>query len=237
MAAEVQDSVFNWPVIIGATISAAAAIGSVVYNTWRTGQYRKEDIEARERHRLEDAEARERDRQDGASLRAEKHAQERILISVSLIEIMEAFAAGCADVAQDCGEPCGAYGEYESVTVRPDLSFDGITADWHSLPGPLLFRIQDMGPRLSTAKTFFGRSMHDAYDDPPYFREYYETLQLLYADLGIRSLGISRRLRALNGLPSTRLGNGRWSVEERLIGSWRKNRESLHKRNRRVEED
>ncbi len=142
MAVEVQDVVFNWPVIIGASISAGAAIGSMMYNNRRTDKYRKED-----------AEARERDRQDSIYLRAEKQAQERMLISVSLIELMEAFAAACADVAQDSGEPCGDNDEYEPTAVRPELSFEGLTPDWHSLPGPLLFRIQDMVPRLRFAES------------------------------------------------------------------------------------
>lgn len=230
MAAELQDSVFNWPLIIGASISAVAAIGSVIYNNWRTGQYRKEDTEARER-----------DRQDSAYLRAEKQAQERMLISVKLIERMEAFAAGCADVAQDSGEPCGEYSEYESTEVIPELSFEGMESDWQSLPGPLLFRIQDMVPSLRFAKSAFSQAREYAHDDPPYHREYFETLQLLYASHGIRALGISRRLRTLNDLPPTRMGNGSWSVQERLIDSWRKNRKAArnrrHKRNRMDEDE
>lgn len=192
----VKDSVSLWPQIVTAISSIGAALGGVCLAHHYT------------RSREEKA----------ASARREA---ELYFISTELVFRLERFAQECAAVVQDEGEE-DARG-YTRVTASAEpFAPDDIAGDWRVLPGKILYRIRELTVLFAEANRYI--SYVNEYDSPPDWQCTFQERRYQYARLGMKATLLSKRLRKLNRMPSSRLDASEWSAQSVLWEQWRKGR-------------
>lgn len=190
-----------WPSIVTGLIAGAVSLIGIYFNNRFVSKRDQSAAIAREK--------KQKEKRDTAC-----H-----FISSEIVLLLEDFAEKCAAVSQDYGEPCGGQGQYETVTMLPELTLDKTDGDWQSLPPGLMFAVREMPARATQARKQLNG---EQFDDPPEYKLYFQTRQGLYAELGLRAVFLAHRLRRLNGMPSSRLNRREWSVQSQLWEAWKR---------------
>ncbi|ECN5820979.1 hypothetical protein GT147_004093 [Salmonella enterica] len=195
----VKDNASLWPQIITTVSSIGAALGGVCL----THHY-----------------ARSREEKAASSRR---HA-ELYFISTELVFRLERYAQECADVVKDEGQEDDK--EYTRTTISAEaFSADDIDGDWRVLPARIMYRIRELTVLIPEANRYI--SVIYEFNATPDWQMTFRERRYQYSRLGMRAVLLAKRLRKLNGMPSSHLDNGScWSVQHVLWTEWRKQRKS-----------
>ncbi|WP_244269299.1 hypothetical protein [Pantoea septica] len=153
----------------------------------------------------------------------EKMQQERYFIATELIFMLEQFAEGCAQVANDHGEDNeAAQSERERTVDYPQINLSEVSGNWRVLSGLMMYRIRELPVLQNEA----GRAISHASEHSwaPYHTGYFWERQYQYARLGMKAVILAMRLRKVAGLPETRLTDTEWSAIPVLWKVWRRER-------------
>lgn len=155
-------------------------------------------------------------------LTEDKRQKELLYISTELVFRLERFAQGCADVVKDEGLEDDE-GYTRTTVSAEEFSTDDIDGDWRVLPARIMYRIREMTVLIPEANRYI--SVIYEFDDPPDWQNTFKERRYQYSRLGMRAVLLAKRLRKLNGMPSSHLDNGScWSVQYVLWTEWRKQR-------------
>ncbi|WGS46054.1 hypothetical protein LFL97_25585 [Burkholderia sp. JSH-S8] len=128
-----------------------------------------------------------------------KHKKDTAYLAIIVSSHLDRFANGCLQVAVDdgtaYGQPAGRNGEEYSPTVEPpEFRPLDIDVEWKALPHDLMDSIlrlpderEQIQNRLSAIAEFD--------DDYPDHADYFWTRRRDYANLGLRTSGLAKRLR------------------------------------------
>ena len=204
----VKDSASLWPQIITAVSSIGAALGGVHL----THHY-----------------ARSREEKAAAA----KREAELYFISTELVFRLERFAQECAEVVQDEGEEDDK--GYTRTTVRAEaFAPEDIAGDWRVLPARILYRIRELTVLIPEANRYI--SVVQEFDNPPDWQCTFQERRYQYSRLGMKAVLLSKRLRQLNHMPSSRLDASKWSAQSVLWEQWRRGRKRRAKQAREQED-
>lgn len=125
---------------------------------------------------------------------------------------LDRFANGCLDCALDdgteYGRPAGGDGRYQTTVATPQSNLLEINVEWRVLPKDLMYdilQIPDKRERINNQLASIAE--HDVpYDGS----EYFWVRRRDYAELGLHTSALAKRLRKHAGLP----------IEEVLPGEW-----------------
>jgi hypothetical protein len=180
---------------VSAIISAVSGLAGVGIGAYLT-------------HREEQRKAKIKDERDGSYL--------AILVSSHL----DRFANGCWECALDdgteYGRPAGEDGRYQVTVAAPQFDPLEIDVEWKVLPKDLMYdilQIPDKRERISNR--LVGIAEHD---DPYDQGEYFWVRQRDYAELGLHSSSVAKRLRKHAGLPIEEASPGEWNRDVSLQG-------------------
>lgn len=204
----VKDSPDLWPLIITAVSSIGAALGGVSLTHHYT-----------------------RSREEKAALA--KREAELYFISTELVFRLERFAQECAAVVQDEGEE-DEEGYTRATERATPFAPDEIAGDWRVLPGKVFYRIRELTVLFAEANQYL--SFVEENDSPPDWQCTFQERRYQYARLGMKAALLSKRLRKLNHMPSSRLDASEWSAQSVLWEQWRKGRQRRSKLAREQEE-
>lgn len=204
----VKDSASLWPQIITAVSSIGAALGGVHL----THHY-----------------ARSREEKAAAA----KREAELFFISTELVFRLERFAQECAAVVQDEGEEDDKGYTHFTESAKA-FAPDDIAGDWRILPGRILYRTRELTVLISEANRRI--SFVQEWDNPPDWQCTFQERRYQYSRLGMKAVLLSKRLRKLNQMPSSRLDNGEWSAQSVLWEQWRRGRKRRAKQAREQED-
>ena len=155
-------------------------------------------------HLREKSNARLKDERDSAYL--------AILVGSHL----DRFANGCwacaLDDGTEYGQPAGGDGRYQTTTESPQFKPLEIDVEWKVLPTDLMYEIlQIPDKREHINNRLAGISEHtDAYD----LGEYFWSRRRDYAELGLHTSAVVKRLRKHAGLPVEDAPSGEWNREK-----------------------
>lgn len=154
----------------------------------------------------------------------DKLIKERFYIGTELVFMLEQFAEGCALVTADSGS-LGSEGYYTADHPDPTLDYSTVAGDWRALLPRIMYKLREL-PVLQAAAN---RQIVSCYNggDAPEFDEAFFVRQYQYAKLGIKAVFLAQRLRALCGMPVTRLSSKEWSAQPALWQAWREKRHRL----------
>lgn len=167
-----KDSVSLWPQIITAVSTIAAALGGVSLT-----------------HRFT------RKREQAAAER--KIAADRYFIATELVFKLEDYAAICAAVAEDDGEP-DERGYSRAISRVQPLEFDDVTGDWRALPASVMYRVLEFHVLQPEASGAIAHAFE--HDSPPDFSWGFRERRYHYARLGLRALFLAKRLRKVESV-------------------------------------
>ncbi|MFG1265083.1 hypothetical protein [Xanthobacter aminoxidans] len=138
--------------------------------------------------------------------------------AIRIVCVMDLFAAGCLDVANDCGEdrpqPHGQ-DERETTVDEPVLGPFASDIDWKSLSPEIAYKILILPSKIDEAK----RSIYFAFDaigGPPDYDEGFEERQLRYAELGLSAIEITKELRKNYSIAPPSNDRADWAPAKRL---------------------
>lgn len=157
-------------------------------------------------------------------LRQAQRDAERYFIVTELVFLVERFAEGCALVATDEGW-INEKGIRVSEHKNPTIDFTNVAGDWRALPPDILYKLREL-PVLQEEANRRIAEVANA-DSLPDYDDLFFSLQYQYCKLGLRSVGLARRLRALCALPPTRLVGDEYSAQRVLWRAWREKRRQL----------
>lgn len=197
----VKDSPGLWPQNITAVSTITAALGAVSLT-----------------HRFT------RKREQAAA--EQKIAADRYFIATELVFKLEDYAAICAAVAEDDGEP-DERGYSRAISRVQPLEFDDVTGDWRALPASVMYRVLEFHVLQPEASGAIAHAFE--HDSPPDFSWGFRERRYHYARLGLRALFLAKRLRKITGMPSSRLDKYDWSPQNTLWQRWRKERKFRNK--------
>ncbi|KLF28686.1 membrane protein [Klebsiella aerogenes] len=195
----VKDSASLWPQIITAVSSIGAALGGVSLTHHFTRRREEKALVAR----LE---------------------SERLFIATELVLMLEQYAGGCYQVANDDGwsgkpvqsetEPCADY---------PELNLVAVSGDWRVLNWRHMYRIRELPVLQNEARRAIAYVAEIPV--PPFHEDFFRERQYQFTRLGIRAVILAVRLRRATGLPETRLtGHDEWSAVSVFRKVWRRER-------------
>lgn len=146
-----------------------------------------------------------------------KASSEHAFIAVDLVFRLERLAEQCADIVRDTGEPepGSSSDELRPVTPFPVFSIDEVKGDWRYLPPLMMYKIHELPVRIEEARRYV-LYVAEYNQSPPKHLAYFQTRHLQFADIGLRALYISRKLRKLCAMPESRLIGSEWSAWEIL---------------------
>ncbi|MBP2157442.1 hypothetical protein [Erwinia rhapontici] len=196
MTAGVTESIFTaWPVV-AATITVTGGFVVVILTHYFTRKREHQMFEVKRLREKEDAE--------------EKRLTEFRFICSTLIFRLEAFAQGCADVAQDSGKSNG--GKFTANYLYPGISFSDVDGDWKSLPSRLLYHVLELPVLCQDAVLRIDGETEHCIFNPLEHHSAWEVRQKYYAELGTRACELAIELRRLSGFPESDLASGEWSA-------------------------
>lgn len=185
-----------WGNVATGAITAGAAIAAVMLTHWFT--------QRRERRAAD-----------------EKLDRELLFVTTELIFILEDYAEGCARVATDSGED-NPQGEREPVSAYPELDLSDADGDWRTLPALLMYRIREL-PVMQKESIRAVQEVGE-YDHAPYYTDTFRERKYQFTRLGLKAIFLAKRLRALVGLPKSRLDASEWSAQPVMWKVWRRER-------------
>lgn len=151
----------------------------------------------------------------------EKREAERYFIATELIFLLEQYVEECVQVAQDGGAE-DQDGYTRAQTRTPEISYMGVAGDWRALPPQLMYKLRELPVRQNEAERHISH-VRNADSIPDFLFTFYER-QYQYTKLGLRAIGLARRLRTLCSTPETRLDKTPWSAQPVLWKIWRQER-------------
>lgn len=151
----------------------------------------------------------------------DKLDRERLFIATELIFILEQYAEGCARVATDSGVD-NPQGERIAVSAEPVLALSDAAGDWRTLPALLMYRIREL-PVMQTESLRAVQEVGE-YDHAPYYTDTFRERKYQFTRLGLKAIFLAKRLRALVGLPESRLDASEWSAQPVMWKVWRRER-------------
>ena len=129
-------------------------------------------------------------------------------LSIQIVSMLDRFIGGCVEVVYDDGLCDGQSDErgYSSIQVTPpEFKPETVDVEWKSLPANLMYEvlslpgdIEDSRGKISNAFEYLA--------NPPDFYEGFEERQYQYAELGLKALRLSLKLRQFSGLPAKDYG-------------------------------
>jgi len=157
-------------------------------------------------HLREQHNAKIKDERDGSYL--------AILVSSHL----DRFANGCWDCALDdgteCGQPAGGDGRYQTTVATPQFNPLEIDVEWRVLPKDLMYdilQIPDKRERINNQLASIAE-----HGDPYDGGEYFWVRRRDYAELGLHTSDVAKRLRKHAGLPIEEILPGEWNRDVSL---------------------
>ena len=134
------------------------------------------------------------------SHREKKKRAEYLAIRVTCI--LERYSSSCVEVAGDDGE---RYGRDEQGCIRleslpPEICFENLDVDWHSLPSSLMYRVLNFPSHIEEANGIIS-SVFEFVAFPPDYDEGVEERQFQYSKLGILAHELASDLRNKYGMP------------------------------------
>ncbi|KVC95998.1 hypothetical protein WI78_18395 [Burkholderia ubonensis] len=161
-------------------------------------------------------------------------------LAIIVVSHLDRFANGCLHVALDdgteYGRPAGRHEEeYTPTTTPPEFQPLDIDVEWKVLPKDLMYailRLPDQKEKIQN--TLAGIAEYD--DDYPDHTEYFWTRRRAYADLGLQTSDLARRLRRHAGMPLELPKAGEWCRDEDLSGVVKKIDDERDAHKRRITE-
>lgn len=139
-------------------------------------------------------------------------------LAILVASHLDRFANGCLHCALDdgteYGQPAGGDGRYQTTVESPQFNPLEIDVEWKVLPKDLMYDIlQIPGKREHIISRLAGIAEHgDPYDQD----EYFWSRQRGYAELGLHTAAVAKRLRKHAGLPIEEVQSGEWSRDDSL---------------------
>lgn len=147
-----------------------------------------------------------------------KDGREGSYLAILVGSHLDRFANGCWGCALDdgteCGQPAGGDGRYQTTVEPPHFSPLEIDVEWKVLPKSLLYdilQISDKHERISNRLANIAE-----HGDPYDLGEYFWVRQRDYAELGLHTSAIAKRLRTHAGLPTEEAHAGEWNRDVSL---------------------
>ncbi|BCM07239.1 hypothetical protein MAFF241647_15960 [Ralstonia solanacearum] len=148
-----------------------------------------------------------------------KRKKDTAYLAIVVVSHLDRFANGCFYVAlddgTDQGEPAGRNGECQPTTKPPEFQPLDIDVEWKVLPQELMYpilRLPDQRERIQ--HRLAGITEFD--NDYPDHTEYFWARRRDYAELGLQTSDLARRLRRLAGMPFDEPKPGEWCRDEEL---------------------
>lgn len=147
-----------------------------------------------------------------------KDARDGSYLAILVSSHLDRFANGCWNCALDdgteYGQPAGRDGQYQTTVAAPQFTPLDIDVEWKVLPKNLMhdiLQIPDKCERINNRLAGI-----EEYGDPYDGGEYFWVRQRDYAELGLHSSTVARRLRRHAGLPIEEPQPGEWNRDESL---------------------
>lgn len=195
----VKDSASLWPQIITAVSSISAALGGVSLTHHFTRRREERAV-------------------------AIKLESERLFIVTELVLMLEQYAEGCSQVANDdgwSGEPVQS--EMRPCADYPELNLAAVSGDWRVLHWRHMYRIRELPVLQNEARRAIAYAAQVPV--PPFHEDFFRERQYQFTRLGIKAVILAVRLRRATGLPETRLtGHDAWSAVSVFHKVWRRER-------------
>lgn len=148
-----------------------------------------------------------------------KRQKDAAYLAIVVVSHLDRFANGCLHVALDDGteegRPAGRNGEYVPVAESPEFQPLDIDVEWKALPRELMYpilRLPDQRDQIE--HRLAGIAEYDS--DYPEHAHYFWTRRRDYADLGLQTSDLARRLRLLAGMPIEAPKPGEWCRDQAL---------------------
>ncbi|AJW45477.1 Transmembrane protein [Ralstonia mannitolilytica] len=149
-----------------------------------------------------------------------KRQKDTAYLTILVVSHLDRFANGCLHVALDdgteYGRPAGRYEEEHVATVKPPVFQPlDIDVEWKVLPQELMYpilRLPDQQEQIQNRLA--GIAEFD--DDYPDHTEFFWARRRDYADLGLQTSDLARRLRKHAGMPVEEPKPGEWCRDEEL---------------------
>ena len=131
-----------------------------------------------------------------------KKKKEAEYLTIRIISMLERFIAQCVAVIFDNGlyhgQPPNENGYRSAQTPDPEFKPESIDVEWKSLPANLMFEILSLPIDIEESERKICSS--ESVASPPDFEEVFEERQYQYAELGLKALFLSKKLRKSMGI-------------------------------------
>ena len=124
-------------------------------------------------------------------------------LALRVVNVLEKFILGCADVVLDDGTQTEEYnktGCHQARVQTPIHITYPQDLDWKSIDVKLAFKLLALPNRIDKADSTIG--MCSSTSEPPYFDEFFKARRKIYAEIGLEALKIEVTVREKYGLPS-----------------------------------
>lgn len=129
-------------------------------------------------------------------LESRKRADDLNHLAAEVLSALHPFAAQCASVAWDSGEPQEPNGDYQPKTELPKFDKGSLKVEWKVLPYSLQRSIGTLSLRQSQLNSLIS-DVGESDWDPPEFPAYFRARREGYANLGLSVLEVMRSLEKL----------------------------------------
>jgi len=141
--------------------------------------------------------------------------KETAYLAIIVVSHLDRFASGCLHIALDdgteYGRPAGGNGEEHVPTTKPpEFRPLDIDVGWKVLPQELMYPILRLPDQVEQIQSRLA-GIVDFDDDYPDHIEYFWTRRRDYAELGLQTSDLARRLRKHAGMPLDEPKQGEWS--------------------------
>ena len=163
--------------------------------------------------------------------RTKKKRAEYLAIRVTCI--IERFMDGCVSVVGDDGEMYGRddQGCVQLQTTAPEIDFESLDVDWHSLPFDLMYEILNFPTYVEESNGIIS-SVFEYVAGPPDYDEGIEERIYQYSKLGLKAYDLSKKLRSKYQMPEKTFEN--WNPIEYLQEKQNKIEQLRKERNERI---
>lgn len=129
-------------------------------------------------------------------LESRKRADDLNHLAAEVLNALHPFAAQCAAVAWDSGEPGEPNGDYQPTTDYPTFDKSSLKVEWKVLPYRLQRSIGTLSLRQSELHSDIRAALENDYD-PPEQPAYFRARREGYAAFGLMVVGVMRSLEKL----------------------------------------
>nr|WP_295937332.1 hypothetical protein [uncultured Acidovorax sp.] len=129
-------------------------------------------------------------------LESRKRTDDLNHLAAEVLSALHPFAAQCAAVAWDSGEPQEPNGDYQPQAKNPEFDKSSLKVEWKVLPYTLQRSIGTLSLRQSQLDRDIGEAAENDWD-PPEHPTYFRARREGYAKLGLSVLEVMRSLEKL----------------------------------------